>query len=129
MPQDDAPRPPGGRRGGAGDDGPHLETRRMMARASRRLGILEMVFLVAAVVLALLGGALAAYGLQEGLGVPFRPTWAVVSLLLFVVPAALVWRRERRFERERKEAREREPREPDEGEEWKAGSDDEREGR
>ncbi len=77
----------------------------MMAQASRRLSILEYVFLLAAVVLALLGGALAAWGLQAGLGLPFRLTWAVTSLLLFIVPAVVVWRRERRFARELEEAR------------------------
>lgn len=106
----------GPRRGGSegrDGDGPHQATRRMMAQASRRLSILEYVFLLAAVVLALLGGALAAYGLQAGLGFPFRPTWAVTSLLLFIVPAVVVWRRERRFARELEEARKVSPAETD----------------
>lgn len=99
----DGPRP-GMSKGRDGDE-PHQATRRMMAQASRRLSILEYVFLLAAVVLALLGGALAAWGLQAGLGLPFRLTWAVTSLLLFIVPAVVVWRRERRFARELEEAR------------------------
>ena len=74
----------------------HPETRRMMEAAIRRLNALEYVILGIAMVLALLAGALAAWMVENLFGAPFRPTWAVSSLLFFIVPGWIVLRRERR---------------------------------
>jgi uncharacterized membrane protein len=74
----------------------HPETRRMMETAIRRLNALEYVILGVAMVLALLAGALAAWMVEKLVGAPFRPTWAVSSLLFFIVPGWIVLRRERR---------------------------------
>lgn len=74
----------------------HPETRRMMQTAIRRLHALEYVILGVAMVLALLAGSLAAWMVENLVGAPFRPTWAVSSLLFFIVPGWIVLRRERR---------------------------------
>ena len=74
--------------------------REVASRAIRRLDILEWVILFGAVVLALVGGALLALVLSAPLGLAFRPTWLVASLLLFGVPAVIAVRRMRRDERE-----------------------------
>ncbi len=74
----------------------HPETRRMMETAIRRLNILEYVILGVAMMLALLAGSLAAWMVENLTGAPFRPTWAVSSLLFFIVPGWMVLRRERR---------------------------------
>ncbi len=73
----------------------HPETRRMMEIAIRRLNALEYVILGVAMALALLAGWLAAWMVENVIGAPFRLTWAVSSLLFFVVPGAVVLRRER----------------------------------
>ena len=73
----------------------HPETRRMMETSIRRLNVLEYVILGVAVVLALLAGALAAWLVENVAGAPFRLTWALSSLLFFVVPGWVVLRRER----------------------------------
>ena len=80
----------------------HPETRRMMETAIRRLNVLEYVILGVAVVLALLAGALAAWLVENVAGAPFRLTWALSSLLFFVVPGWVVLRRERQAEGVRK---------------------------
>jgi uncharacterized membrane protein len=73
----------------------HPETRRMMETAIRRLNALEYVILGVAMALALVAGALAAWMFENLFGVPFRPTWAVSSILFFIVPGWIVLRRER----------------------------------
>jgi hypothetical protein len=70
--------------------------REVTARALRRLNILEYVILFFALVLALLGGAMVAWVVTSSTDLPFRWTWAGASLLLFVLPGALVYLRERR---------------------------------
>ena len=80
----------------------HPETRRMMETSIRRLNVLEYVILGVAVVLALLAGALAAWLVENVAGAPFRLTWALSSLLFFVVPGWVVLRRERQAEGVRK---------------------------
>jgi hypothetical protein len=65
-------------------------------RLIRRLDALEFFILIAAVFFALGGGALVAFLVSTGTELSFRPTWAVVSLLLFVVPGMAVLGRERR---------------------------------
>jgi membrane protein implicated in regulation of membrane protease activity len=66
-----------------------------MERAIRRLNILEYIIIAAAFVLALGGGGLAAYILSSGTALPFRLTWAAISLLLFIVPGLIVFGRNR----------------------------------
>ena len=70
--------------------------RRDMARAVRRLNILEYFILAAAVAMSLGGGALVALLLNELTGAPFRMSWLIASLLLFGVPAFFVFRKESR---------------------------------
>ena len=74
----------------------HPETRRMMETAIRRLNVLEYVILGFAMVLALFAGALTAWMVENLTGAPFRLSWALSSLLFFVVPGLVVFRRERR---------------------------------
>ena len=74
----------------------HPETRRMMETAIRRLNVLEYVILGVAMALALLAGALTAWMVENLTGAPFRLSWALSSLLFFVVPGLVVFRRERR---------------------------------
>ena len=79
------------------DDGEvHRATREVTGRAIRRLAVLEVVFTVAAAGLSLVAGALVAYVTREPFGWPFRSTWIVASIVLFSIPAAIVWVRERR---------------------------------
>ncbi len=73
-----------------------LQIRRVATRAIWRLNILEWVILAVAAGLALLAGALAAFLANAALGLPFRPSWVVASLLIFGVPAAVTYLRERR---------------------------------
>jgi uncharacterized membrane protein len=72
------------------------ETRRMMETAIRRLNVLEYLILGVAMGLALLAGALAAWMAESLMGTSFRLSWALSSLLFFVVPGWIVFRRERR---------------------------------
>lgn len=76
-------------------------TREVAGRAVRRLDVLEYFILLAALILALLGGALVAWILAASTGFPFRISWAVASLLLFIVPGGTVYLRELRREKER----------------------------
>lgn len=78
------------------DEEDTARSREVAERAIRRLGIVEWVALGGAVVLALVGGALIAFLLDVSLGLPFRVTWAVASLLIFLVPAAGIRWRDRR---------------------------------
>ena len=79
------------------------ETRRVMGRAIRRLDLFEYVLLGAAAIFALMGGAAVAWILQVWVGAPFRISWFVMSLLLFVVPGVIVRVREARVEKTRDE--------------------------
>ena len=81
------------------DGGRSRAAREVMDRAIRRLNILESLILAGAAVAALVGGWLTAFLAQSAIGLPFRPTWFVASLALFVVPGFLVWSRERRARR------------------------------
>ena len=72
---------------------PYRGTRKEVKRAIRRLDILEWVILGAAAIVALLGGWLVAW-LVRGLGIPFRLTWTIASVLLFAVPGVSVLARE-----------------------------------
>jgi len=75
------------------------EVREVTGRAIKRLEVLGWVILFVAAALALLAGALAAYLLEAAFGLPFRPTWAVCALALFVIPALASHAREKRLER------------------------------
>ena len=74
-------------------------------RAVRRLDVLEWLIYAGALAVAVLGGAGVAWLLEEPESPGFRRTWAVSSVLLFVVPGAVVliqsWRAERSAQRER----------------------------
>lgn len=72
-----------------------LETRKMMATAVRRLNVFEYLVLGATMVLALLGGAITALVLQITVGFPFRISWTIASLLLFVIPGGTVYLKQR----------------------------------
>jgi len=65
-------------------------------RALWRLDLLEYGLLAFALILALVGGALVAWVLRTVVSLPFRLTWAAVSLLLFIVPGMGVYLRELR---------------------------------
>lgn len=79
---------------------PHQEVREAIGRAIRRLGVLEYVILGIIILLSLACGALIAFLATSLLEVPFRITWAVASILVFVIPAVLVWSREMRANRD-----------------------------
>ncbi len=81
-------------------------TRQVADRAIRRLNVLEHVFLMVAAGAALLAGLLVAWLLSQSVGAPFRLTWAVSALLMFLLPAGISWIRVRREEREWREKRE-----------------------
>ena len=82
-------------------------------RALWRLDMLEYGLLAFALLLALLGGALVAWVLQTVVSLPFRLTWAAVSLLLFIVPGLGVYLREhRRVKRKPALGRKSEPKDP-----------------
>ncbi len=87
--------------GGPPDDDPFKGTREEMEKAIRRLDALEWVILFFATGMALGGGALVAWILSVGTALPFRLTWAVLSVLLLVIPAFVVFGKEAR-ERVRK---------------------------
>jgi uncharacterized membrane protein len=57
-------------------------------RIIRKISILTWGLVVAAILLAIGGGALLAFFLQ-GAGLPFLRTWVILSLLLLAVPAAV----------------------------------------
>ncbi len=65
-------------------------------RAVRRLNVMEYLLIAAAGGMSLVAGAVAGFALQAVAGLPFRVTWAVSSLLFFVIPGGAVLGRERR---------------------------------
>jgi hypothetical protein len=71
-------------------------TREVARRAVRRLDMLEWVILFGAAVLSAGAGALVALLGAHSLGLPFRLTWTVASLLLFGVPGWFAVRRAKR---------------------------------
>lgn len=87
-----------GQEGGAGKKdgaGPEAEaSREALNWVLRRLNVLEYLILVLAVALALLGGALVAWVLSSSLDLSFRWSWAIGSLLLFILPGGFVYLRE-----------------------------------
>ena len=90
-----------------GDDPAEREAARLArevtARAIRRLDILEWVILAAAVAVSLMGGGVVALIVGTSTGLDVRLTWALASLLLFGIPAAVVLRRMREEERASRE--------------------------
>lgn len=77
-------------------DGPaELETRKMMATAVRRLNLFEYLIMGATMVLALIGGAIAAFVLRVTVGFPFWITWTVASLTLFILPGGAAYLKQR----------------------------------
>lgn len=85
----------GNRRGAESGPDPYAGTREEMDRAIRRLDALEWVILFTAVGFALGGGALVAWILSSGTDLSFRALWAGLSVLLLLIPGALVFIRER----------------------------------
>jgi hypothetical protein len=79
-------------------------TREVASRAVRRLDVLEWVILFGAAALSAGAGALVALLAAHSLGLPFRVTWIVASLLIFGVPG---WFAVRRAKREDEAFRER----------------------
>jgi hypothetical protein len=71
-------------------------TRQEMDRAIRRLRILEVVIGLAAVGLAIGGGAVVAFVLSAGTEIPFRLTWGITAVLLLVVPTVIFIVKDRR---------------------------------
>ena len=69
-------------------------TREEVERAIRRLSAFEYVILAASFALALGGGGVAAYLLSAGTRLPFRLTWAVISMGLLIIPGLLVFGRD-----------------------------------
>lgn len=76
-------------------------TRKEMERAIRRLNVLEYFIIAAAFLLALAGGGVVAYLLSGGTDVPFRLTWALISLAALIIPGSLVFGRDLLKRRER----------------------------
>ena len=72
------------------------EGRKAVAWITNRLTVLEYLILFFAMVLALLGGALVTWLLRPILPLSFRWSWAVISLLLFILPGGFVYLRESR---------------------------------
>jgi hypothetical protein len=70
-------------------------------RALWRLNVLEYLILSLALLLALGGGGLVAWILSTAASFPFRLTWGLTSLLLFIVPGGSVYLRELRRGRTR----------------------------
>jgi hypothetical protein len=76
-------------------------TREVARRAIRRLDVLEWLILATTAALAVGGGGLVALLVVGGSGAGFRGTWIVTSLLLLIVPGAVVLARHRKDERDR----------------------------
>lgn len=74
-------------------------TQDVARRAVRRLRVLEWVLLGGAMVAALLAGAVTATVLSGPLGMSWRSIWIGASLVMFVVPGAVVLRKARMDER------------------------------
>jgi len=74
--------------------------REVADRAIRRLNLLEHLFLMVAAGAALLAGLLVTWLISQSFDVPFRTTWAISALVLFLFPASISWVRVRRDERE-----------------------------
>jgi len=89
------------------------EGREAVAWVLRRLDVLEFLILFLAAILALIGGALAAWVLGSALDLPFRPVWGIASVLLFILPGGFVYLRELRKRGKSPPPREKtEPKEP-----------------
>ena len=76
--------------------------REVTDRAVRRLGWAETALMLAAGLMALLAGAVAAWLVSDLTGMAFRIVWIGASLIFFVVPGGLVLVRTRREEAARK---------------------------
>ncbi|MDT8340176.1 MAG: hypothetical protein RQ751_01570 [Longimicrobiales bacterium] len=75
------------------------EGREVVERAIWRLGVLEHLFIGLAAVAALVAGLLVAWLLRQAFGLPFRPTWAVSALVLFLLPGGISYWKVRRQDR------------------------------
>lgn len=86
----------GGAPGEGPDDDRFAGTRESLRRARSRLNALEFILLGGAAIFSLVGGALLAYLISAGSDLPFRSTWFVTSIVIFLVPAGIVYIRELR---------------------------------
>lgn len=73
--------------------------RAALKRAARRLNILELIILGAAIIASVAGGWLAALLAGKAFGFPFRATWVGASLALFAIPASVAFLVEKRRQR------------------------------
>jgi uncharacterized membrane protein len=64
----------------------------------RRPRVFRALFVTVSLLLATLAGIITALILETAFGLPFRPTWVLASLILFVVPAVIVYQRAQRRE-------------------------------
>ena len=81
-----------GRDGGAS---PEAEaSKQALTWVLRRLNVLEYLILFLAGILALVGGALVGWLVSSSSGLSFRWSWAIGSLLLFILPGGFVYLRE-----------------------------------
>lgn len=83
-----------------GRDASLIGARLAVGQATRRLGAIETVLMVAAALVALLAGAITAWGVAEATGWAFRPVWIAASVIFFGVPGVVVLVRSRRDEAE-----------------------------
>lgn len=72
------------------------EASRAARRAIRRLSVISGALLLAAALLAVAGGWIAAWLLTRVVDAPFRVAWAVLSVLFLAGPSLVVARAERK---------------------------------
>ena len=63
---------------------------------TRRPRVFRALFLTVSLILATLAGSITALILETAFGMAFVPTWVWSSVLLFVVPAVIVYQRAQR---------------------------------
>jgi len=74
--------------------------RKVTQRAIRRLDLLEWVMWGSGAMMAMVGGGVIAWFMGVALGWSFRPTWLVLSILLFVIPGGVAIMKIRKDERD-----------------------------
>jgi hypothetical protein len=63
---------------------------------TRRPRVFRALFLTVSLLLATLAGTITALILETAFGIAFFPTWIVAAVVLFVVPAVIVYQRAQR---------------------------------
>jgi hypothetical protein len=64
--------------------------------STRRPRVFRALFLTVSLLLATLAGIITALILETAFGIAFFPTWIVASVVLFVLPAVVVYQRAQR---------------------------------